>query len=83
MFGGYTPLVWDKSKSGYVKDETGKSFIFSLTNNDKFILKQIENTIYQLVDCGPIFGQNDFYISEAANTSSNNSRTHINTSYFN
>jgi hypothetical protein len=68
IFGGYTPLVWDKTQSGYVKDETTKSFVFSLTNNDKFILKDLQRTIYQRVDFGPIFGNNDFYISDSANS---------------
>ena len=37
ILGGYTSLIWYKEKKiENVGDETGKSYIFSLTNNVKF-----------------------------------------------
>ncbi len=39
VIGGYTPLAWDKANDGqYQKDVSGSSFIFSLSNNHKFLL---------------------------------------------
>lgn len=68
VIGGYTPLIWDRNASEFVKDGAGASFIFSLTNNHKFTLKNLLQAIYQRADCGPIFGNNDFYISDSKNT---------------
>jgi hypothetical protein len=82
VIGGYTPLIWDKKISGHVKDETSASFVLSLTNNHKFTLKKSEQTIYQRVDCGPIFGINDFYISDSNNTLISGGCV-VNTSYSN
>ena len=82
MIGGYTPLIWNQSASGYVKDETSASFVLSLTNNHKFTLKKSEQAIYQRVDCGPIFGNNDFFISDSNNTLISGGCA-VNTSYSN
>ncbi len=74
VIGGYTPLVWDIQKDeDQIKDESGRSFIFSLTNNHKFTLDKNKTAIYQSADNGPIFGTDnpDFGISGAtSNTSS-------------
>jgi hypothetical protein len=84
VIGGYTPLVWDKpSISKLMKDDSGNSFIFSLTNNHKFKLDKAKDAIYQANSIGPTFGNNnpDFYISDSVNTS--NSYAMINNSYIN
>ena len=52
VIGGYTPLVWNKSNK-QVKDESGNSFIFSLTNNHKFKLDKSKTAIYQYDGYGP------------------------------
>ncbi len=83
VIGGYTPLVW--SKSGQcLKDDSGSSFIFSLSNNHKFVLGKSEDAIGQYSDYGPCFGDggDDFTINNSANTDKN-SYAAINNSYFN
>ena len=82
VIGGYTPLVWDKSNSSK-KDESGKSFIFSLTNNHKFTLDKSKDALYTDTTLGPAFGSGspDFYINDSANT--NDPYTMINQSYVN
>jgi hypothetical protein len=85
VIGGYTPLVWDEAKSGQCqKDESGSSFIFSLSNNHKFVLDKSKDAIYQNSSHGPIFGYGpaDFYIIDSANTS-NASYALINKTYCN
>ena len=85
VIGGYTPLVWDLSKSGQkLKDESGSSFIFSLSNNHKFVLDKSKDAIYQSSFHGPIFGNGDpdFYICGSANTNKS-SYAKINKSYLN
>ncbi len=82
VIGGYTPLVWNKSCQK-LKDESGSSFIFSLSNNHKFVLDKSKDAIQQNSLYGPCFGDggNDFYIANSANTQ--NSYALINKSYFN
>ncbi len=66
VIGGYTPLVWEKAKIGQCqKDDSGSSFIFSLSNNHKFVLDKSKDAIQQLSLCGPCFRDkgNDFYIA--------------------
>jgi hypothetical protein len=84
VIGGYTPLAWDHSKNSQCqKDESGSSFIFSLSNNHKFFLNKSKDAIQQHFSYGPCFGDggNDFFIANYANT--NNSYAKINQSYFN
>jgi hypothetical protein len=82
VIGGYTPLVWSESGQK-LKDESGSSFIFSLSNNHKFVLDKSKDAICQSSGHGPIFGNNypDFYICDSANA--RNSRAEINQSYLN
>ncbi len=70
IIGGYTPLTWSNSDN-ILKDESGSSFIFSLSNNHKFVLDKSKDAICQHSGYGPIFGNNfpDFYICDSANTS--------------
>jgi hypothetical protein len=85
VIGGYTPLAWDHSKNSQCqKDESGSSFIFSLSNNHKFVLDKSKDAIYQSSVTGPFFGNGDpdFYICDSANTSKS-SYAIINQSYWN
>ena len=55
--GGFTGLLWDGTKSGeYRTDNTGESFIFSLTNGDKFLLTDKSTAIWNHANYGPAFG---------------------------
>jgi hypothetical protein len=84
VIGGYTPLVWDKAKHGETqKDDSGSSFIFSLSNNHKFILDKSKDAIQQHSGTGPCFGDggNDFFINSSADTHSSYAK--INQSYLN
>lgn len=70
IIGGYTPLVWNKNVMPVsVTDYSGRSFIFSLTNNDKFTLSKNKTAIRQWSYGGPSFGGSspDLVISNLAN----------------
>ena len=47
-------------------DESGKSFIFSLTHKDKFSLEHKDKATFQCTNNGPSFGINDFHILDQA-----------------
>jgi hypothetical protein len=72
--GGYTPLIWEKSSNNRSdKDASLKSFMFSLSNNHKFKLKQNHETaILQYSSSGPTFGNgpSDLYVKNKANNQS-------------
>jgi hypothetical protein len=78
-------LPWDKTKSGYINDESGTSFIFSLTNNHKFTLDKSKSAISQYFNHGPIFGTGnpDFGIIGSSNSNISDSWAIINQSYSN
>jgi hypothetical protein len=72
IFGGFASITWEKS-GGFKSDPS--AFMFSLTNKDNqpSKMKQI-NTNESIIChplCGPIFGYNDFYICDLANTTAN------------
>ena len=54
IFGGFTKAEWD-SKPQHPKADKD-AFIFSITNNKKFISKNIENSIECNPRLGPVFG---------------------------
>jgi hypothetical protein len=84
VIGGYTPLVWNHKNGAYLKDESGSSFIFSLTNNHKFTLDKSKDATYPHSSLGPAFGsgQPDLFIYASANTT-NYSYAKINQCYVN
>lgn len=86
IVGGYTPIPWQTLEDWEeAKDETLCSFIFSLTNNDRFNLHQSSRAIIHRNDFnyGPQFGGGaDLIIADKANINSN-SFSRINTSYCN
>ena len=58
IFGGFTPLEWEKNKS-YLNDESEQTFIFSLNLMKKYdMLNNGDYAIYN--DEGPWFGDCDF-----------------------
>ncbi len=80
--GGFTPLKWS-SPDGHTADNSKESFIFSLSNNDKFTLQKPEYAICNSKNYGPTFGGGcDLYVCDKAN-SSNSSRTNICHTYHN
>jgi hypothetical protein len=51
IIGGYTPLIHDQTPyDGYIEDSSGESFIFSLTDDEKFTLKNKNYAIYRHSD---------------------------------
>ena len=58
IFGGFTPLEWNKNKS-YLTDESGKTFIFSLDLMKKYDMIDKGNKAI-LNNEGPWFGDCDF-----------------------
>ena len=60
IFGGFTPLEWNKNKN-YLTDESGKTFIFSLDLMKKYDMIDKERLA---INCsqiyGPCFGARDF-----------------------
>ena len=68
--GGFNPLAWDSS-SGYSNDIENKTFLFSLTTNDKLPLSKTSQSVYNLVYNGPSFGAgHDLHISDKSNVNS-------------
>ncbi len=82
--GGFTPLKWSNpQKAEYAADNSKESFIFSLSNNDKFSLQKPENAILNAQGFGPIFGGGgDLRVCDKAN-SLNGNYTNICFSYRN
>lgn len=56
LIGGFTSLPWSEDDFTYVTDFTKRTFLFSLTNNKKFDLKNPGYAICNGTDIGPIFG---------------------------
>lgn len=81
--GGFTPLTWEKLDKGEYKiDESGESFVFSLTTNDKFTLKNNKCAIANDKAWGPSFGgTKDFLLTNQSNT--NFSVGAVNNFYYN
>lgn len=80
--GGYTPLKWD-SKTGWLDDQSMKSFVFSLTEGDKFKLISGDYAIGFNSGFGPLFGcGHDLCIGDKANKQVS-SHANINLTYKN
>jgi hypothetical protein len=69
IFGGYSPIAWNKSQKGYGKDISKKGFLFSITNSTKHLqFNHDQKSIYSDPDCGPTFGSGyDLHISNECN----------------
>ena len=65
IIGGFTPLNWESPIERENKyDESGSTFLFSLTLNQKFdiIKKYYTSAIINKASFGPIFGVGDLYL---------------------
>lgn len=58
FIGGFTPLAWQRPRDTheYVKDESKKTFLFSLTAGKKYRLMKPNYAVCHARDLGPIFG---------------------------
>jgi len=75
LVGGFTPLPWNQSNDQfqYLKDESKKSFLFSLTNGKKYNIKNHHFAICNGNQIGPIFGGgSDLEIVHNCNENFNN-----------
>jgi hypothetical protein len=78
IFGGFTPISWDSTTGDHKPDNSGKNFLFNLTNARniaprKFILMSGNNAIYCNSSYGPYFaGNSDIAVSDNCNTATNN-----------
>jgi hypothetical protein len=86
VIGAYSPLSFNptKSKSGeYISDDSGESFIFSLSNNEIFKLINKSGAIYRYAAKDLIrVGSDEFTIGDKANVI-NNCYTNLNSYYCN
>ena len=76
ILGGYTPIAWS-SNSSYSQDHNRETFLFSISNEEKYVQINTEYGIYGNSSYGPTFGGgHDLYIADHCDTAEN-------TSYFN
>ena len=73
LIGGFTSIPWEEDDFNYVTDFTKRTFLFSLTNNQKYDLKNPGYAICNGTDIGPVFGGgSDFEIVNECNKRFNN-----------
>ena len=69
IIGGYTPVSWESDNYGKFKtDMSQRSFIFSVSNEEKFTLQKKEFAIECNCFSGPVFGKGAFWIQDNSNT---------------
>jgi hypothetical protein len=88
IFGGFTPLPWEITISSWKKDESKRSFVFTLKNPSgteamKFLLSQPDDAIYCSSGCGPVFGNGIDICVEDNNNLNKYSSTNLGTGYVN
>lgn len=66
ILGGYTPLVWNRTKKNWSADKEQKTFIFSLELKEKYKLNLPQFAIANNPERGPIFGCCDLFILDNA-----------------
>jgi len=73
LIGGFTSLPWKDGKFTYITDYSNRTFLFSLTNNKKYLMKNPSYAICHGTDIGPIFGGgSDLEIVNDCNKNYNN-----------
>jgi hypothetical protein len=73
LIGGFTPLSWDEDDFAYVTDFSKRTFLFSLTNNQKYDLINPGYAICNGINIGPVFGGgSDFEIVDECHKRFNN-----------
>ena len=71
VFGGYTHYPWD-SNSGWVSDNSRRTYIFSMDMREKFVPQENQNLICRNKSYGPMFGGgHDIFIYDECNSNSN------------
>ncbi len=86
--GGFTSLRWSSDqKANFKADDSGNSFVFSLSEGDKFKLIKRQSAICSKKKFGPVFGGGggndyDLFISDKAN-STKFSNAFVNEAYYN
>jgi len=80
-FGGYSTQNWCPSPCGGAYSRAPESFIFNLTNKQKFELNDPfhKNAIYRNTSYGPMFGQYEIYIADQCKSTNNSYCTKNNT----
>ena len=73
IFGGYITIPWDSTSSWEYRANDNEAFIFSITNNLKYPIKNKNKVIYNHKDYGPDFGMNNIYIDKEFFNGSNQS----------
>ena len=80
IFGAYTKCKWN-SNNNWITDESRSSFIFSVHNSSRHVIKHPKHAIFSEKNNGPIFGKGyDIYISNNCNVN-NNSFCNLGISY--
>lgn len=83
-FGGYSTQNWCKSSIGSFTSRATGSFIFNLTNKQKFELIDncCPNAVYRYEEYGPCFGSgNDIYIADGCKSNNESYCSNIKCSY--
>jgi hypothetical protein len=91
IFGGFTPLTWESWQGQYKRDDSTKSFIFTLKNPHNtpaktFSMKQgqMGYSMYAYPEYGPTFGGGyDIYVCNNCNASSSSYTTYFGHTYNN
>ena len=80
-YGGYSTQNWCPSPCGGAYSRAPESFIFNLTNKQKFELNDPfhKNAIYRHTSFGPMFGQYEIYIADQCKSTNNSYCTKNNT----
>mgnify|MGYP003690173779 CR=1 FL=1 len=69
VIGAFTPLSIKKGYGGHQSDKKGFTFLFSLTNEDKYSLTNNKKAFeITPIGSGPSFGDKDFSIGNNAST---------------
>lgn len=70
VIGGYTPLQWNQTINAYTNDNSSESFLFSLTNGDKFAHKNIGYSIHNDANSFAFGGGHDICVPDKSNIQS-------------
>ena len=64
IFGGYITIPWESTSSWEYRANDNDAFIFSITNNLKYPIKNKNKVISIHNNYGPDFGSNNIYIDK-------------------
>jgi hypothetical protein len=74
IIGGFSPLPWmiPEETQRYLKDLTNSTFLYSVNNKEKYLIKKNCDAICVTKNHGPIYGRNDLEILDNCDTKQNN-----------